>query len=274
MDMKQILQTFILEAQELLAAMEEALLAVEGEVDKTESINAMFRAMHTIKGSAGLFGLDPIVKFAHTVESVLDRLRARKLTLTRELVGLMLECHDHLAEMITEVQEEAPERPEVQARSQRIIDRLVPYLEEKAGPATGLVHAAEPAGAGAPAGEAEGADCWHISIRFSPDVFRNGMDPASFIRYLATLGSIVRFRKGTPSIPRSATWASSWTWTRRRISRPWRTSSSSSGRTAGSASSLPTPRWRSTSSSSAPCPRRSGSWARSWWRGAASPSGT
>ena len=201
MDMKQILQTFILEAQELLAAMEEALLAVEGEVDKTESINAMFRAMHTIKGSAGLFGLDPIVKFAHTVESVLDRLRARKLTLTRELVGLMLECHDHLAEMITEVQEEAPERPEVQARSQRIIDRLVPYLEEKAGPATGLVHAAEPVGTGAPAGEAGGADCWHISIRFSPDVFRNGMDPASFIRYLATLGSIVHLRTLFQQLP-------------------------------------------------------------------------
>ena len=41
----------------------------------------MFRAVHTIKGSAGLFGLDAIVRFAHTVESVMDRVRGRQITL-------------------------------------------------------------------------------------------------------------------------------------------------------------------------------------------------
>lgn len=56
MDLDKAKQTFIIEARELLAAMEEALLGIEGEVDPTESINAMFRAVHTIKGSAGLSG--------------------------------------------------------------------------------------------------------------------------------------------------------------------------------------------------------------------------
>ncbi|NTV75152.1 MAG: chemotaxis protein CheA, partial [Holophaga sp.] len=80
MDMEQVKQTFIIECRELLASMEEALLGVEDQADASESINAIFRAVHTIKGSAGLFGLDPIVRFAHTVESVMDRVRGGRIT--------------------------------------------------------------------------------------------------------------------------------------------------------------------------------------------------
>ncbi|HNO89391.1 MAG TPA: Hpt domain-containing protein, partial [Rhodocyclaceae bacterium] len=65
------LQTFIVESRELLQQMEEALLEMEHGTDDPDTLNAIFRAAHTIKGSAGLFGLDDIVAFTHDVESLL-----------------------------------------------------------------------------------------------------------------------------------------------------------------------------------------------------------
>ncbi|MGZ5058047.1 MAG: Hpt domain-containing protein, partial [Methylobacter sp.] len=75
------LQTFVVECTELLEQMEEALLTVEQAADDPEIINAIFRAAHTIKGSAGMFGIEPIVVFTHAAESVLDRVRSGSIAM-------------------------------------------------------------------------------------------------------------------------------------------------------------------------------------------------
>jgi two-component system chemotaxis sensor kinase CheA len=190
MDLDQAKQTYIIESRELLDSMEEALLGLEDHADAGEGVGAMFRAVHTIKGSAGLFGLDPIVRFSHIVESVLDRARSHALELTGDLVSLMLECHDHLARLIADLQSDTPEAPETAAAGDAILDRLAPFL------GGGLAKTGAPApprtvAAARPEPDGPGRDCWHISIRFGRDVLRNGMDPLSFVRYLATLGDIV-----------------------------------------------------------------------------------
>jgi two-component system chemotaxis sensor kinase CheA len=198
MDLDKAKQTFILEARELLAAMEEALLGIEDNLDPDESINAMFRAVHTIKGSAGLFGLDPIVRFAHTVESVMDRVRGKSVTLEPVLVGILLECHDHLEELIATTEEGVEEIPDSRSVSQRLLSGLAPYLE-----GNGLAERAPASRAKRPAEPPTGGwnECWHLSIRFGPDVFRNGMDPLSFVRYLGTLGRIVHLASLLESLP-------------------------------------------------------------------------
>src|SRR5262249_38978684 len=79
MNLDDALQVFIAEGRELLQAMESALLALDaspGAALDNEAVNAIFRAAHTIKGSAGLFGLDHVVAFTHVAESVLDEVRA------------------------------------------------------------------------------------------------------------------------------------------------------------------------------------------------------
>jgi two-component system chemotaxis sensor kinase CheA len=195
MDLDSARQTYIIEARELLDAMEEALLALEEEGDPAEPINAMFRAVHTIKGSAGLFGLDGIVHFSHTVESVLDRVRSQLVELKGELLGLMLEAHDHLAELISDLPADRPESADSRLRGEQILTRLSPYL------GGGLAKAAPQAEAAPRALEATSRECWHVSIRFSRDVFRNGMDPLSFVRYLATLGRIVHLTSIFSSLP-------------------------------------------------------------------------
>jgi two-component system chemotaxis sensor kinase CheA len=192
MNLDQALQTFIAESRELLEDVETALLSVEQAADRGEAINAIFRAAHTIKGSAGLFGLDHVVEFTHVVESVLDEVRDGHIELAHELVALLLSCCDHIGGLIDAIaagQLEAD--PAMTARGAPLTESLRVYLDApvQAAPAAA---AAEPAAtaAAAPAADAASTSNWHISLRFGPDVMRNGMDPLSFIRYLATLGRV------------------------------------------------------------------------------------
>ncbi len=98
--MDAIRQTYFQECEELLVAMEEGLLAMEsGEAD-SETINAVFRAVHSIKGGGGAFGFDALVDFAHTFETVLDNVRAGKLAADSEVVKLLLKAGDLLADHV------------------------------------------------------------------------------------------------------------------------------------------------------------------------------
>src|ERR1700744_4476936 len=181
-NLDQVLHTFILEARELLEDMEAALLRVADEADPRESINAIFRAAHTIKGSSGLFGLDAVVTFTHVVESVLDRVRDGTVTLDEPLVVLMLASGDYIGRLVDGVERGEPQAdPKTEPEGAALLGRLQTYLAGEAPPAAPV--AASGASAGGPAR-------WHLSLRFGPDVLSNGMDPLSFIRYLATLGEI------------------------------------------------------------------------------------
>ena len=99
------LQTFVIECRELLEEMEEALLIVEQAAEDPEIINAIFRAAHTIKGSAGMFGIDHVVEFTHAAESVLDMVRSGDVSMSSVLAALFIEAHDHLKELISHVAE-------------------------------------------------------------------------------------------------------------------------------------------------------------------------
>ncbi len=190
-DLDDALHTFILESRELLQDMESALLA--GTPGQDETINAIFRAAHTIKGSAGLFGLDHVVGFTHVVESVLDRLREGGLALDEALVALLLACCDHIKELIDALDGGRMEADlQLEARGAPLVAQLGAYLAP--GPASAPADTpAPPSGAGAAR--------WHISLRFGSEVLRNGMDPLAFIRYLGRLGSILHVATIPDALP-------------------------------------------------------------------------
>ena len=200
MNMDEALQTFIVEARELLEQMEEALLRVEQTPDDVETINAIFRAAHTIKGSAGLFGLDHVVKFTHVAESVLDRVRSNELRITSELVVIFLGVCDHLGVLISGVAEGAEPDEQTHQASEQLASQLRVYLDVPT-----PVAPPAPSGSGAPleTSAADGADTdnWHISLRLGPDVLRNGMDPLSMLRYLNTFGQIVQIVTLVDAVP-------------------------------------------------------------------------
>jgi len=185
-------QTFIEESRELLQQIEQHLLQLEASPGDDEAMNALFRAAHTIKGSAGLFGFDRIVSFTHCLESVLDRVRGREIAFDGDLAALMLPCADHIELLVREIDSgEAGDRAATDAAGAVLLQGLSRYMEPAAVPA------GKPAVAAAPAETAQAADgvashYWHISLRFGREVLRNGMDPLAFVRYLGRLGDVVR----------------------------------------------------------------------------------
>ncbi|MDH4284041.1 MAG: chemotaxis protein CheA [Gallionellaceae bacterium] len=205
MNLDDALRTFIAESRELLQEMEDALLRIEQSPGNEEVINAIFRAAHTIKGSAGLFGLDHIVAFTHVAESVLDRVRNGELQVDGRLVAVLLSSCDHIKELIENLAAGGEVSQEAKARGESIVAGLNSYL---GGGAATSSKAALPVETSAPCttqggGEVE-TDLWHISLRFGRDVLRNGMDPLSFIRYLGTLGDIKHIVTLLDGIPRAA----------------------------------------------------------------------
>lgn len=182
MNLDQLIQTFIAESRDLLEAMEHGLLNVADEGD--EAVNAIFRAAHTIKGSAGMFGLDAVVEFTHVAESVLDKVRAGTVPVTDDLVALLLACCDHIGALVDAVEAGALEgNEELKQQGAPLSARLQAYLGEST--AAGRKEPQQDAAA-----LPTTAEQWHISLRFGRDVLRNGMDPLSFVRYLGQMGEI------------------------------------------------------------------------------------
>ncbi|WP_426153331.1 chemotaxis protein CheA [Pseudomonas sp. DC3000-4b1] len=179
MNLEAALQTFIAEARELLQAMEQSLLRLESEPGDDQCLAEVFRAAHTIKGSAGLFGLDALVSFAHEVEDLLDRLRAGSLTMDRDCTALLLACNDHLSALLecVAVRRQAP-GADLIAIEQPLRQRLA-NTSGKPPAAPRIDDSAQAHGA---------VRLWHVSVSFGQDSFRHGMDPLSFLRYLDTLG--------------------------------------------------------------------------------------
>ncbi|NBU99357.1 MAG: chemotaxis protein CheA, partial [Spirochaetia bacterium] len=100
-NMAEIREIFTAECSDILQKMESILLEMESEeTPNQERIHELFRFIHTIKGSAGIFGYEAIVSFTHIVESLLDKIRDGVLPFKKELVGLLLECRDHITELI------------------------------------------------------------------------------------------------------------------------------------------------------------------------------
>jgi two-component system chemotaxis sensor kinase CheA len=194
MNIDQVMHTFIAESRELLEQMENALLAVAH--DGPDAVNAIFRAAHTIKGSAGMFGLDPVVDFTHVAESVLDKVRDGHVPVTDELVALLLACCDHIGALVGAVERGTLDQDAslIEAGGP-LVAALQGYLDGGGAPAAAAAASATPEQA------SEGMQEWDIGLRFGADVLRNGMDPLSFIRYLAQLGSIVRIELQADRLP-------------------------------------------------------------------------
>ncbi|MDC3742685.1 chemotaxis protein CheA [Pseudomonas syringae pv. syringae] len=201
-NLDQAQQTFIVEARELLQAMEESLLQLESEPGDQDAIGAVFRAAHTIKGSAGLFGLTPIVSFTHIVEDVLDRLREGSVSVNAELIAVLLKSGDHMLELIDVVASRGQQMQQPALEREAALRQALQVFQAPAS-----AGAADSASASVVSDDEPSAEVlWHISLRFGVDVFRNGMDPLSFLRYLNTLGRMVQVTTVTDSIPAVEAW--------------------------------------------------------------------
>ncbi|GHA25686.1 chemotaxis protein CheA [Devosia pacifica] len=100
--------TYFDECSELLNELEEQFAAIEGGDRGADRLNAVFRAIHSIKGGGGAFGFADLVGFAHAYESLLDQVRDGRVALTNEVVALCIRANDIVADHIEAARSDSP----------------------------------------------------------------------------------------------------------------------------------------------------------------------
>jgi two-component system chemotaxis sensor kinase CheA len=202
MNLESAIPAFALECAELLDAMESALLRLEHDPADGDLINEVFRAAHTIKGSAGLFGFDAVVHFAHHVESALDRVRTGCIAIDEPVTALLLACGDHIRCLVRAATTSAALSTESGEAGAALVARLAPLLGERTeAPESTTAHGAS-ANVPAPA-SGTGLPRWSIHLGFGREVLRNGMDPLAFLRYLTRLGDILDVATSADALPQA-----------------------------------------------------------------------
>ncbi len=143
-DLQELVNDFVTESREHLRTVESDLLRLEEGGSDAETVNNVFRCVHSVKGVAGFLGLERIQSLAHTLESTLDLVRKERLQPTPELVGALLGAIDGLRDMIENVGES--NKVDIDPHTQA----LRPFLDAPAAPeaptaATGAAAAASTA---------------------------------------------------------------------------------------------------------------------------------
>lgn len=209
MDLESVKQTFLLESEELLTGMEENLLLLEKNPDEEEAIHALFRAVHTIKGSAGMFGYENIVHFTHTLETLMDRLRQREAAINPDMVANLLKCHDHIQTLIqfdSNAGEGEQASEDLSLYGQELLSELSGFFQN--GGTTNVPESKPAVETKTPEVKQEihptdgiSSPYWHISIRPGQQVLTNGLDPFSFINYLNKTGEIINLYPLIDALP-------------------------------------------------------------------------
>lgn len=158
---------FRVEAGEVLDQVEQALLDLGHRLDDADLVNAVFRGLHTLKGSGAMFGFDALAGFTHHCETAFDRVRKGQVPATAGLVSVILSAQDHMRAL---VEGDAPA-----AEGDAILARLQAAIDEASGTA--------PAAASTPA-----ASGWQIAFRLPADAMANGTNPLMLLDELRELG--------------------------------------------------------------------------------------
>ncbi len=100
-----LIQEFLAESEEFLQRMDQDMVALEAAPHDAELLNRIFRALHTIKGTSGFLGFEPIVRLSHRAEDVLNALRKGEAQLSRPIIDALLAARDYLGKMLQDVRE-------------------------------------------------------------------------------------------------------------------------------------------------------------------------
>ena len=205
--LEQINEIFFEEASELLESLEGHLLSLEQNPDNPEIISAVFRVMHTIKGSSGMFGFDDISSFTHEVESTFDAVRNGSAPVTPQLISLTLKARDHIMDMLkgnvdkeesaaliqefkdfmsaypTSNKDQGSEKKETEKNTSTSEQKELPDSKQDEAPvlqtnveSTQQIACAE-------------QTTWRISFTPSPDILQNGTRPSLMIKELTDMGT-------------------------------------------------------------------------------------
>ncbi|WP_242417362.1 chemotaxis protein CheA [Sphingomonas panni] len=158
---------FRVEAGEVLDQVEQGLLDLGHDLGNADLVNAVFRGLHTLKGSGAMFGFDALAGFTHHCETAFDRVRKGQVPATAGLVAVILSAQDHMRAL---VDGDAPK-----AEGDAILTRLQAAIDEASGTAPATPAAAVRKG-------------WQVAFKLPVDAMANGTNPLMLLDELRELG--------------------------------------------------------------------------------------
>ena len=195
-DVTDMLDDFRDESSDLLQLLEDSLLDVQENGVSNELINTIFRAVHTIKGIAGMFNFSYIVSFTHLAENLLDKIRNEEISMDERMVGLFLKTKDHLSNLVDAVLVDPDSEPEEESEMDILSKKLTKIFallirgDDK-----------EEDDSSEDDGE-EKIRVWKLIISPSTKGVKfNNIEPAHFITYLNDIGTIESLKLNLDDIP-------------------------------------------------------------------------
>tara|TARA_R110002167_G_scaffold7394_10_gene35054 strand:+ start:663 stop:2828 length:2166 start_codon:yes stop_codon:yes gene_type:complete len=198
--MEAIKVTFFQECDELLGDLEAGLLTLETGGGDAETVNAVFRAVHSVKGGAGAFGLEALVRFAHVFETTMDAVRSGSLAPEPDVIRVLLRAADHLADHVNSAKAGGAPMGDGEAM---IVGELEALINGAGGEAEAAPAAAAPVIPEEPDfgfspmmisldadPEPEGEPDWRVCFTPKDVMYRNANDALPLVRELSRLGEL------------------------------------------------------------------------------------
>lgn len=219
MTAEEIQAIFFAECEESLAAAEQGLAACKEGTQDSDTVNAVFRGVHSIKGGAGAFGYSALQAFTHTFETLLSDVRDGTVAITEPLIDLMLIALDTLSDHVTAARD-STEPPEDAALQAELTAAMAANAGAAPAPVAAPVAIQEPMPVSMEAktiepsdddfdldfdldallddisgeiGDAQPAGVmprWEVRVRAHSAAMRNGSEPLLMLREMAELGGI------------------------------------------------------------------------------------
>ncbi len=184
----QLVGFFFEEASEGLEIIEAGLVALDLAAPDSETIDSIFRAMHSIKGASGSFGFTDISNFAHHAETLLDEVRDGSRALSRSVTDILLKATDCIADMVGSIQDES----EFDSQAvESVATELQAMLDTVGGAEATSGAAADAQQSSESAEEAPAVKEWRIDFCPHEGLLKTGNDPYRILREIAELGEVV-----------------------------------------------------------------------------------
>jgi two-component system chemotaxis sensor kinase CheA len=182
--MAEIREVFFQECEEQLGELESGLLRMQAGICDSETVNAVFRAVHSIKGGAGIFALDGLVRFAHVFESSLDAIRSGQMQAEPHVMALLLRAADVLMDLVRAARkgETVPE-----TRTQELVAEFKALAAGGGGkPVAATAPAAAPPAAAVVAEAPKRT--WIVKLTPNANLYAKANEAALLLRELVRLG--------------------------------------------------------------------------------------
>lgn len=121
-EMKEIVDSFIVETKELIDSLDVDLIELEQNPDMEELINKVFRSFHTIKGTSSFLNLTKLTTLTHRCEDILNKIRKREALLTPNIMDLLLQGFDKIKELVAKIENEKNEDVDTDEIVQKLTD--------------------------------------------------------------------------------------------------------------------------------------------------------